>query len=190
MAPTPLLHIPDAQRDMRFGYYGGAPGVLASAIAWLAAGLVAGFHSPKTAVLVLFGGGMLIHPVGVLIAKLLGRPGAHTKGNPLGALALEGTIFMLLCLPLAYAVSVHRIEWFFPAMLLVIGGRYLTFATLYGWRIFRVLGGALALMAFALVILRMPPAVAALAGGAAELVFAAVLFTRMVKASAGSPRGA
>jgi hypothetical protein len=189
MATIPLSNIPDAQRDMRFGYYGGAPGVLASAIAWLVATLVAAIHSPKAAVLALFAGGMLIHPVAIVIAKLLGRPGGHTKGNPLGALALEGTILMLLCLPLAYAVSLYRVEWFFPAMLLVIGGRYLTFATLYGSRVYWVLGGTLALAAFALVMLRMPPAIGALAGASIEFVFAAALFARAVKESAKNLHG-
>lgn len=124
--------IADAQRNMRFAYFGGAPGLLASALAWLAAGTVAVTSSAPHAALALLVGGMLIHPVGVLVAKALGRPGSHVRGNPLGTLALEGTFLLLLCLPLAYAVALLRVAWFCPAMLLVIGGRYLTFASLYG----------------------------------------------------------
>ena len=116
-----------AQHDMRLSYFSGAPGMLASALAWVVAGVVALQVSASSAVLALFAGGMLIHPVGVLLCKALGRTGKHTKGNPLGALALESTGWLLLCLPIAYAVSQFNVKWFFPAMLFVIGGRYLTF---------------------------------------------------------------
>jgi hypothetical protein len=166
----------DAQRDMRFGYFGGAPGVLVSAIAWLAAALVAKVVSPASAVWALFIGGMFIFPASVLLTKLLGRPGKHSRRNPLGTLAMEGTILLVLALPLALVVSLYRIEWFFPAMLLVIGGRYFTFATLYGTRMYWALGGILVIAAFVLVTTRMPPVVGALTGGLIEIVFAAALF--------------
>ncbi len=166
----------DAQRDMRHGYYGGGPGVIASALAWCAAGIVAIALSPKHAVLALFVGGMFIHPVGIVIAKALGRPGSHTRGNPLGALALESTVWMLLCLPLAYAISIDRIHWFFPAMLLVIGGRYLVFRTIYGTRTYTALGVCLASAAFALIVARATPVVGAFAGAAIEFIFAAMIF--------------
>lgn len=173
---TTLLNIADAQRDMRFGYFGGAPGVLASAIAWLIAGAVAVLVSPVTAVWALFIGGMFIFPVGVVVAMILGRPGAHSRGNPLGALAMEGTVLLMLCLPLAFVVSLYKLDWFFPAMLLVIGGRYFTFASLYGSRLFWALGGVLVLASFLLVATRMPAMIGALAGGLIELVFAVGLF--------------
>lgn len=176
-----LTSIGDAQRDMRFGHYDGAPGVLASAIAWLAAAAVAMFVSPAGAVWALFIGGMFIFPVGVLIAKLLGRPGGHSRGNALGALAMEGTVLLMLCLPLAFVVSLYRLEWFFPAMLLVIGGRYFTFASLYGSRIFWALGSTLVLAAFLLVATHMPAVVGAVAGGLIELAFAAALFVAASK---------
>lgn len=173
--PT-MLTIGDAQRDMRSGYYGGAPGVLASSIAWLVAGAVAMLVSPTAAVWALFIGGMFIFPVGVVIAKLLGRAGVHSRGNPLGALAMEGTVLLMVCLPLAFVASLYKLEWFFPAMLVVIGGRYFTFATLYGSRIFWALGGTLVVAAFLLVALRLPTEAGAFAGGLIELVFAVVLF--------------
>ena len=173
---TTLLNIDDAQRDMRFGHFGGAPGVLASAVAWLVAGVVAIFVSPVGAVWALFIGGMFIFPVGVVVAKILGRPGAHSRGNPLGALAMESTVLLMLCLPLAFVVSLYKLDWFFPAMLLVIGGRYLTFASLYGSRLFWALGGVLALASFLLVATRMPAMVGAFAGGLIELAFAMGLF--------------
>ena len=168
--------IADAQRDIRFGYLNGAPGVLASAIAWLVSGCVAAFISPVAGAVALFAGGMLIHPVGAVIAKMLGRPGTHTKRNPLGALAIEGTIWLLMCLPIAYVVAQYKLEWFFPVVLLIIGGRYFTFATLYGHRVYWILGGTLGAVAMILAITGAPAAGSAFAGGLVELCFACGLF--------------
>jgi hypothetical protein len=170
------MDIEQAQADMRRGYLHGAPGVLASALVWLCAAAVAWTRTPDASIATLFIGGMFIHPAGMLIAKALGRPGAHSKGNPLGALALEVTILMLLALPLVYAVSRLRIEWFFPAMLMVIGGRYLTFSTMYGLRVFWACGATLAAGACALVLSHAGFATGALTGGVIELLFAGLLF--------------
>jgi hypothetical protein len=161
-----------AQADMRFGYYSGAPGIFASAGAWLAAAVVALQVSPKQAVWVLFVGGVLIHPVSVLLAKMLGRPGKHEAGNPLAALAFASTLWLIFSLPLAYGISILRIEWFFPAMLLVIGGRYLTFGSLFGMRIYWVLGLTLAIAGYLLGSTRALPAMSAFVGSGIEAAFA------------------
>ncbi len=82
---------------------------------------------------------------------------------------------MLFALPLVYAVSRLRVEWFFPAMLMVIGGRYLTFATVFGLRLYWALGGALALVSYVLVASHAAFAVGAFAGAATECLFAVLL---------------
>lgn len=139
---TPLASSPDlatlaaAQRDMRFAYMGGAPGVLVSGLVWAAAGCVATWLSPQRAIWALFVGGVFIHPLSVLLVRLLGRTGRHAQGNPLGPLGMATTLWMIMMLPLAYGVSLLRVELFFPAMLFVIGGRYLCFQTLYGNRLY------------------------------------------------------
>lgn len=161
---------------MRFAYCSGASGMLASAIAWLCAAVATVQASPKQAVWVLFIGGMLIHPLGVLISKLQGRPGNHSKGNPLGSLAWASTLWLIFSLPLAYAVSMLRIEWFFPAMLLVIGGRYLVFASLFGMRIYWLCGLALAAAGYLLVRTGAAPTRSAAVGAGIEFLFAAAIF--------------
>lgn len=60
-------------------------------------------------------------------------------------------------------------------MLFVIGGRYLTFATLFGARIYWICGLALALAGYALVQLQAPPAAAAFTGSALEAGFAVAI---------------
>ena len=119
-------NIANAQADLRKGYADGALGVLASGTVWMAAAFVAFLVSSQTAIWTLFFGGMLIHPLGLLMAKLVGVPGSHSKQNPLGKLIMEGTIFMLMCIPLALLLSLQNHAWFFQGMLLIIGGRYLT----------------------------------------------------------------
>ncbi len=175
----------DAQRDMRYAYSDGAPGMLVSALVWAVAGTVAFVDSPSRAIWALFIGGMLIHPLGVVVNKLLGRPGAHASNNPLAGLALEGTVWMLLCMVLAYVVSLYRLEWFFPAMLFVIGGRYLTFATLYGSRLYWLCGAALAAAGYMLVTVKATPALSAWAGAGIEAVFAVVIFVTLRRQARG-----
>ncbi len=179
------MNIADAQRDMRHAYFDGAPGVLASGLVWLMAGAVALAKGADASIVALFIGGIFIHPVAMAISKLVGRPGNHTRGNPLGPLAMEGTIFMLMCLPLVYGLSRWRLEYFFPAMLMVIGGRYLTFATLYGKRVFWAFGAVLGLSAYALVRLNAPFVLGAFAGGVLEVLFAGWLFAAARGKTAG-----
>lgn len=61
-------------------------------------------------------------------------------------------------------------------MLLIIGGRYLTFATLYGARLYWACGAALAAAGCALGYLNATPAIAAFTGAATEAAFAVAIF--------------
>lgn len=162
----------DAQRDMSAAYVCGAPGMFVSALAWLVAGVVALRVSPASSVLVLFVGGMFIHPLATVLCKLLGASGKHSRANPLGSLAMEGLAWFLLCLPVIYGVSRLNMLWFFPAMLGAIGGRYLTFRSLFGLRIYWVCGATLALAAYLCVASKAPPHVGAFSGAAIEAAFA------------------
>ena len=164
-----------SQSDMRSAYCSGGCGVLASSLAWLAAALAVLQASPRQAVWVLFIGGAAIHPVATILCKLFGASGKHTRGNPLGTLALASLFWLIFSLPLAYAVSLHRIEWFFPAMLLVIGGRYLTFHMLFGLRVYWILGLALAAAGYWLGSSFAEPMASAFTGAAIEALFAVYL---------------
>lgn len=174
--PASPVTLAAAQREMRDAYLGGAPGVLVSATVWCIAGLVCLWRSPQQAVWTLFIGGALIHPLSVVLLKLLKRPGRHASNNPLGPLALSSTVWMIMSLPLAWVASTVRADWFFPAMLLVIGGRYLNFATLYGTRLYWLFGAALALGAWALVSAKASPALGAFTGAAIEAGFGMALW--------------
>lgn len=172
------MQIAQAQTDMRHAYFGGATGIATSALAWLAAAIAAHLVSPRGAMATLFIGGMFIHPAAVLLSKLLGRPGVHTKGNPLAPLAIETTVWLLLAIGIAFLASMQRPEFFFIAMLLTIGGRYFTFATIYGLRLYWICGGVLAAAGFAAVALGAETRVIALTGGLLELLFAGLVFAK------------
>ncbi|MCK0161214.1 DUF7010 family protein [Allomuricauda sp. F6463D] len=176
-----LNNISIAQSDLRKGYGDGAFGVLSSGFVWLVSSLVALLVSDQTAVWTLFFGGMLIHPLGLLLAKLTGVPGKHSNHNSLGKLVMEGTIFMLMCIPLALLLSLQEHAWFFQGMLLIIGGRYLTFTTLYGIKTYWGLGGILGAAAFALFFFNASPGISALTGAIVELGFSIVLFASFKK---------
>jgi hypothetical protein len=163
------------QADMRRGYLWGATGIITSGMVWLIAAAVAYAYPPHYAVWTLFIGASFIVPVANLLDRMLGAAGKHSKANKLAALALESTVFMLMCLPLAYGLSLYKMEWFFPAVLMIIGGRYLTFASIYGTRLYWLLGallGAAALLAFKFAF---TPALAALVGALTELIFGSVV---------------
>lgn len=167
--------LPEFQEDMRRGYLWGATGIMTSGLVWLAAGLVAYFDQPRNAIWTLFVGATLIVPISNLIERALGAPGKHTAGNRLAALAMETTVFMLMCLPLAYGLSLYRIEWFFPAVLMIIGGRYLVFATIYGTPAYWLLGALLGVGALSAFKLGFPPYFSALVGAGIELLFGSIL---------------
>lgn len=160
-----------AQIDMRNGYANGSVGVIVSGVIWLAAAFTANQFSPQKAIWMLFFGGMFIFPISMLISKLMGLSGTHTKGNQLGNLAMEGTIWMILCLPLAFGLSLQHTEWFFQAMLLVIGGRYLTFTTLYGTKIYWFLGAVLGISAYFLYLFKIQSLGSLLTGSLIEISF-------------------
>ena len=170
------MTISEAQREMRLAYANGSTGALASGVIWLAAGAVAVIFSPGKGAFALFFGGMFIFPLSIMLSKIAGCNGKHSSQNPLGVLAIEGTVLMLACFPIAFAAYLYRTEWFFPAMLLVIGGRYLTFQTLYGMRLYWLLGGALLTGAMVLIASQAAPAAGAFVGGIIEVAFAIALF--------------
>ncbi len=177
----------EAQADMRRAYRDGAPGVLISGLAWLAAGTVGVLRPGTAAVHTLLVAGMVIFPLSVALTKTLGHPGRHSSDNPLGRLAIEGTLWMLTGIVVAFGVHRLNPEWFFPTMLLVVGGRYLTFQTLYGIRAYWLLGGALWAASFTLAALHATPAATAFAGAVIEIAFAVVLFRHAV--SRADPSG-
>ncbi|WP_396591800.1 DUF7010 family protein [Allomuricauda sp. R78024] len=171
------MNFTEAQEDMRTSYFGGGPGVFASGIVWFASGVTAWLTTEKTGVLVFFFGGMFIHPLGILLSKLLKRSGQHKKGNPLSVLALESTLLLFIGLFIAYSIMYIRPNWFFPVMMLIIGGRYFLFSSIYGMRFYWLLGSILALSGALGFFFNSSFYLFGLVGGALEILFSFVLIS-------------
>jgi hypothetical protein len=165
-----------AQTDMCKGYANGSIGIIISGLIWLISATISYQYSDEQAVWILLIGGMFIHPISVVLSKVVGLNGTHTKGNPLGNLAMEGTIFMIMCLPLAFGLSLQHAEWFFQGMLLIIGGRYLTFASIYGIRLYWMLGAILGVVAYLLFYFKVGSLGSLLAGSLIEISFGLFMF--------------
>lgn len=169
--------IKEAQQDMKDSYGYGSVGVFVSGIIWLLSSLAIHFYTPQKGIWVLMIGGVFIFPISTLLGKLTGIKGEHHKGNPLEKLATEGTIWMIMCIPLAYGLSLHQTEWFFQGMLMIIGGRYLTFASLYGTKIYWILGAVLGLAAISLFKIAAGAFLSAFTGAVVEIIFGVIIYS-------------
>lgn len=174
--PHPTDSLKVAQSDMSSTYRNGATGVLISGLVWLTTAGVIYRFSIHQAIWALLVGGALIHPISTLVNRLLGGKASTNKDNQLVSLAMEGTFFMLMSIPVAYGLASLHPTWFFQSMLMIIGGRYLTFHTLYGNKLYWLLGGVLGLSAYGLFASNTQAMVTTLTGGFIEVGFSVLLF--------------
>jgi hypothetical protein len=169
------MHLGESQRDMRRAYVNGGVGIFISGLVWVTAGAVTFYADLFSGMATLFFGGMCIHPLSRLLARRVFYRGRTRVPNPMEALALQSTAFLIIGLVIAYLVSGTYADWFFAIALLAVGARYLVFQTVYGMRLFSVLGVALILIATAGLWGNMDPAFVAFAGGATELLCSAFI---------------
>ncbi len=162
---------------MRHAHYDGALGILVSGLVWITAAVVCYELGINKAVWTLFIGGALIHPIGTVIEKAVGRPAKTGKTNALNQLAMASTIWLILCCAMAYGLFLLDPKLFFPAMMATIGSRYLVFATVYGRTVFWTFGGSLLVAAGLVFYSSVPPAAAAGICGFIEVAFAVYVFS-------------
>lgn len=169
------------QTEMCHAYYDGAPGVVVSSLVWFSSAFVCWQFGIEKAVWTLLVGGALIHPLSLVLTKVLRRPAVTHKDNALNTLAITSTVWLIVCCAMSYGLYLLHPKLFYPAMMACIGSRFLIFASIYGKRFFILLGACLILAANAALFLQLPNAVAATVSGAIELGFAIVLFTASKK---------
>jgi len=128
--------VAEAQREIRVAYLGGFVGQLVSGILWLSSAALATWASPRPAIVLLVAGGFFIFPLTRLGLRLLGHHVAVAAGNPLNGLAMQVAFVLPLSLPVVGAAALYRLEWFYPAFMIVLGAHYLPFVFLYGMRMF------------------------------------------------------
>ena len=137
------MTVEEAQRNMRRGMLGGFMGQLVSAILWFASALLATWGSEHWAIALLVVAGFFIYPLTKLGLLLIGHRAGVSKDNPLNALGMQAAFVLPLSLLLVAAAALYRLEWFYPAFMIVLGAHYLPFVTLYGMKMFYVLAAVL-----------------------------------------------
>lgn len=133
------MHIHVAQLEMRRHFVGGFYGQLTAGVLWLVAAALATWSTPRAAITWLVIGGMFIFPVTTLLLKLTGTPPRLSTDNSLVQLGAQVALVLPLSMPLLLPVARYRLEWFFPAMMVLLGAHYLPFVFLYGMRMFGAL---------------------------------------------------
>lgn len=126
------MTIRDAQRDVRTVFLGGFAGSLVSGLVWLVSAALATWGSPRQAIWLLVLGGVLIFPLTKMALALMGRPMGLPRDHPMNGLAMQVAFVLPLHLPLVGAAALFRLEWFYPAFMVVLGAHYLPFVFLYG----------------------------------------------------------
>lgn len=137
------MEIVEAQREVRSVYLGGSIGQGVSGLIWLAAAGLGVWGTERQAILALVVGGCFIFPLTQAALKLLGRPASLSPQNPFRHLAMQVAFIVPLTLPVAGAATLYKLNWFFPACMILVGAHYLPFAFLYGMRRYLVLAALL-----------------------------------------------
>ena len=137
------MNISDAQFEMRSRYRGGFYGQLTSGILWTISAAAAYWNSPRAGVLILVFGGLFIFIGTELLARLEGPRASISKEGGLNELGMQVAFVLPASMPLLYPVAMYRLEWFYPAMMILLGAHYLPFAFLYGMKMFLVLAAVL-----------------------------------------------
>lgn len=140
------MDIQDAQREVRSVYVGGFWGQLVSAVIWLASAAVGTWINSKASILTIVIGGFFIFPLTQLMLRLSGRPVSVSKENALNSLGMQVAFVLPFSMLLLVPVGLYRLNWFFPALMVLLGAHYLPFAFMYGMRIFLVLAAILIAM--------------------------------------------
>jgi hypothetical protein len=135
--------VTDAQKEVRTTYAGGFFGQFISGVVWLASAVLGTWVSQRSGIIMLVLGGFLIFPLTTLVLVVLRRPHSLSPTNPFRNLAIQVAFVLPLSMPLLAPVAAHRLTWFYPGMMVLLGAHYLPFATLYGMKSFIGLAGLL-----------------------------------------------
>ncbi len=140
------MDIQDAQREVRSVYIGGFWGQLVSSVIWLMSAALGTWATPKASILTVVIGGFFIYPLTQMLLRLSGGRASVSGENPFNSLGMQVAFVLPFSMLLLVPVSLYNLNWFFPALMILVGAHYLPFATLYGMRMFLFLAGILIVM--------------------------------------------
>jgi hypothetical protein len=130
------MQVADAQREVRTVFVGGFWGQLVSSVIWLASAALGTWATPRLAILQILLCGFFIFPASQLLLRLSGGPATVSKENSLWQLGMQIAFTLPMTMLLLAPVAAFRLNWFFPALMVLLGAHYLPFTFLYGMRIF------------------------------------------------------
>ena len=137
------MDIQDAQREVRSVYIGGFWGQLVSSAIWLVSAALGTWVTPKASIVAAVVGGFFIFPLTQMLLRLSGRRVRVNKENSFHWLGMQVAFVLPFSMLLLVPVGLYQLNWFFPALMVLVGAHYLPFATLYGMRTFLFLAGIL-----------------------------------------------
>lgn len=137
------MDIGEAQLEMRTRFVGGFYGQLVSGVLWVASASLATWSTPRAAITTLIVGGFFIFPITELLVRVAGAKGPLRPANSLRYLGMQVAFVLPLSMPLLLPVGLYRLNWFYPAMTVLLGAHYLPFVFLYGMWMFAALAALL-----------------------------------------------
>jgi hypothetical protein len=138
-----MMDIAEAQRDVRTVFLRGSVGQLVSGLLWLGSAALGTWYSHRSAIGFLVIGGIFIFPLTQLVLRAMGRPASLPTGHPMNGLAMQVAFTVPLNLFVVAGATMYRLNWFYPALMIVVGAHYLPFIFLYGMWQFGLLAAAL-----------------------------------------------
>ena len=137
------MTIRDAQLEIRTRFVGGFYGQLVAGILWLMSAGLAVSRGPHASITMLVVGGLFIFPVTESLIRTIGERAPVTSANALRSLGMQIAFVLPLPMPLLAPVGLYRLNWFYPAMMILLAAHYVPFVFLYGMRMFAVLAALL-----------------------------------------------
>ena len=137
------MDIQAAQREVRSVYIGGFAGQLVSSMIWLLSAALGTWGTPKASILTVIVGGFFIFALTQMLLRLWGRRASVSRENLFHSLGMQVAFVLPFSMLLLVPVGFYSLNWFFPALMILLGAHYLPFATLYGMRMFLLLAGIL-----------------------------------------------
>jgi len=138
-----VMTIAEAQKEVRTAFLGGSVGQFVSGVLWLVSSALATWSTPRTAILALVLGGVLIFPTTVLLLRLLKQNTKLSPGNTLDQLATQIAFTVPIGIPVVAGASLYHLYWFYPGLMILVGAHYLPFTFLYGMKAFFALGSVM-----------------------------------------------
>ena len=122
---------------------GGFYGQLVSGVLWLVSAGLATWSTPHAAITMLVLSGFFIFAITELLIRVVAGNGPLSPQNALHYLGMQVAFVLPLSMLLLLPVGLFRLNWFYPALMILLGAHYIPFVFLYGMRMFAILAALL-----------------------------------------------